>query len=219
MQDNLWDIAGTSLSKQVGGCTVHNAMVWIRPTADDINSWNVTGWSFNDLLPYMKKSENSLGNSPKDPNLHGFNGPIGISDESNSEKSQYDGDFLQSCLNMGYQRNYDFNGQTREGCGYFPHSVKNGVRESAATGYIAPILNKRNFKLFTQSTVTKILIEITRKDGPVAKGVEYVDVRGIKRTVYAKKEVILAAGTFSFISNALPEMFLFELFNNILSLI
>jgi choline dehydrogenase-like flavoprotein len=60
---------------------------------------------------------------------------------------------------------------------------------SAATGYIAPILGKRNFVLQTEALVTKILFQ-----SKVAKGVEYINSEGRKITVYANSEVILAAG-------------------------
>lgn len=44
----------------LGGCSSHNAMVYIRGSRHDYDEWaeqGCKGWSFKDVLPYFLKNE------------------------------------------------------------------------------------------------------------------------------------------------------------------
>ncbi|XP_052125995.1 ecdysone oxidase-like isoform X2 [Frankliniella occidentalis] len=71
-----------SRAKQLGGCSSHNGMIYFRGTEDDYRCWEskgARGWSYKDVLPFFKKSENCL-----DPDLardkvhHSTGGPLAI---------------------------------------------------------------------------------------------------------------------------------------------
>ncbi|KAK8062007.1 Alcohol oxidase [Apiospora phragmitis] len=61
----------------LGGGSSVNFLMYSRPQRSDYDSWQAPGWSAEDLLPYMKKTETYHGNDPK--NVHGHDGPIEIS--------------------------------------------------------------------------------------------------------------------------------------------
>lgn len=48
--------------KVMGGCSTINAMMYIRGNPEDYNGWaklGNPGWSYEDVLPYFKKSEDN----------------------------------------------------------------------------------------------------------------------------------------------------------------
>lgn len=75
----------------VGGSTVVNGMFWNRGSAADYDSWAALGnpgWSWNNLLPYFKKSETFVPPPPalaeqysisSDLSPHGTSGPVQVS--------------------------------------------------------------------------------------------------------------------------------------------
>ena len=47
----------------MGGSTSYNGMAYVRGNRVDYNKWaklDNRGWSYKDVLPYFKKSENNL---------------------------------------------------------------------------------------------------------------------------------------------------------------
>jgi choline dehydrogenase-like flavoprotein len=64
--------------KGLGGSSAINAMVYIRGHRSDYDHWAAlgnTGWSFADVLPYFKRSEN---NADFDGEYHGKSGPLRV---------------------------------------------------------------------------------------------------------------------------------------------
>ena len=64
--------------KGLGGSSAINAMVYIRGNKADYDQWaslGNTGWSYSDVLPYFKRSED---NSELDGAYHGKGGPLHV---------------------------------------------------------------------------------------------------------------------------------------------
>ena len=62
-------------AKMLGGCSSMNAMIYIRGNKADYDAWakdGATGWSYADVLPLFRKSEN---NSRGADDYHGDGGP------------------------------------------------------------------------------------------------------------------------------------------------
>lgn len=182
-------------SRILGGNSVHNNMQWIRINKPAINAWNLTGWSYSDVLPYFIKSENVSGSTVKGDNIyHGRSGPIEI---NNAQAPDPIGDiFNKACKNAGYGYTNDSNGPNYEGCSptFFNINSK-GIRASPVYAYVAPALVRRNFKLLTNALVVKVLFNTTYKP-PRAYAVSY-EHNGKIYTVTARREIILSAGAFN----------------------
>ena len=66
--------------KTLGGSSAINAMVYIRGHRSDYDQWAAlgnTGWGFDDVLPYFKRSEH---NERFNDAWHGQNGPLNVAD-------------------------------------------------------------------------------------------------------------------------------------------
>src|SRR5213078_4524384 len=70
--------------KMLGGSSGLNYMAYVRGHPGDFDAWaadGATGWSYNDVLPYFRKSEALLVSDeiPIDADAHGIDGPLGVS--------------------------------------------------------------------------------------------------------------------------------------------
>ncbi|XP_018901534.2 glucose dehydrogenase [FAD, quinone] [Bemisia tabaci] len=177
--------------KAMGGTSVINYMVYTRGCKADYDNWAAlgnTGWSYDDVLPYFKKSED-VG----DPELigspyHGTGGYLRVSKPAwNTHLSKT---FLKAGQELGYNI-VDYNEPVPIGFSTAFATTKDGARLSASKAFLRPIRNRKNFHVVKQARVTRVLInEQTRQ----TFGVEFLKNR---RTfaVKARKEVIISAGT------------------------
>ncbi len=65
--------------KLLGGSSSINSMVYIRGAAQDYDEWaalGCAGWSYADVLPYFKRSED---NQRFADDYHSYGGPLGVS--------------------------------------------------------------------------------------------------------------------------------------------
>lgn len=174
--------------KGLGGSSSINAMLYVRGNAYDYDTWAALGndgWSYDEVLPYFKKSEK---NQRLNDGFHGQDGPLGVSDPQ--AKSAINAKFIEACENEGIPFNDDFNGKQQEGSHITQRTVWDGERCSAAKAFLTPNLDRPNLTVITQAQTEKIII----KDGK-ATSIRY---RKKKDTVivHAKKEIILSAGAF-----------------------
>ena len=176
--------------KGLGGSSAINAMVYIRGHRSDYDHWaslGNTGWSYADVLPYFKRSED---NSELDGEYHGKGGPLHVTGlrSDNPVREIY----LQAAREAQFRIREDFNGEEQEGLGIYQVTQKNGERWSAARGYIHPHHGhaRSNLRVETDAQATRILFE-----GKRAVGVEYRQGKELKQ-IRARREVILSSGAF-----------------------
>lgn len=174
--------------KTLGGSSSTNAMLYVRGHKWDYDHWaslGNPGWSYEEILPYFKKSEH---NETLDDEYHGQNGPLNISEATDA--SELNKLFLKACDEFGIPENPDCNGAQQEGHFMYQVTVKNGERCSAAKAFITPNLDRPNLTVITHAHTEKVLFE-----GKKAVGVQF-SVKGKQQTVKAGKEIILSAGAF-----------------------
>ena len=172
--------------KVLGGSSSINGMVYIRGQAEDFDHWRQlgnTGWSFEDVLPYFRRSEDqSRGADP----FHGSGGPLAVSDVP--DKHPIAEAFIEGAMALGYPRNDDFNGASQDGVGYHQTTTRNGKRCSTAVGYLRPAMQRRNLRVITEALTEKINF-----DGRRATGVSFRR-HGELWNARAVREVILCGG-------------------------
>jgi choline dehydrogenase len=175
--------------KVLGGTSSINGMVNIRGNHEDFDEWSragCDGWSWREVLPYFKKSEDhELGASE----YHGVGGPMKVSLGPNQHELA--AAVVQSAENMGLKYNPDFNGESQDGVGYYQFNISKGRRWSAARAYLRPARKRANLRVETDASVTKILF-----DGARATGVEYRKGGALHRA-YAHGEVVVCGGVFA----------------------
>ena len=172
--------------RTLGGSSAINGLVYIRGQAEDYEHWAALGnegWSWAEVLPYFKKSEN---NERGESRYHGAAGPLRVSNIRH--KNELMEAFILAGQEVGIPRNDDLNGETQEGVGYFQLTTHNGLRCSTARGYLKQAGNRSNLTVFTRATARRILFE-----GQRAVGVRFR--RGNRDIdVIARREVLLCAG-------------------------
>ncbi|MEH1931778.1 GMC family oxidoreductase [Nostoc sp.] len=174
--------------KVLGGSSSINFLMYIRGNPHDYDHWQELGnpgWSYQDVLPYFKKSENQQRGASK---YHAVDGELSVTDFiSPTAISQR---FVDAAVALGYDHNPDFNGMQQSGAGPFQLTVKDGKRHSAAAAFLVPILQRPNLTTITGALVTRLLFEGTR-----TVGVEYLHERTLHQA-RVNSEVILSAGAF-----------------------
>jgi choline dehydrogenase len=175
--------------KVMGGSSSVNAMVYTRGNRLDYDHWVAQGnpgWSYEEVLPLFKRSENSECFGAND--YHGVGGPLNVSYlRSPSPINQA---FLEACTDQGLPKTEDYNGASQLGCAPAQVTQKNGERCSAAKAYITPHLARPNLTVITQAHTQRILL-----DGKRAVGAEFLK-EGLTQQVRARCEVILSGGAY-----------------------
>ena len=145
------------------------------------------GWSFADVLPYFRKSEDSWrGESP----YHGVNGPVAVR-PIDSPYLLHD-EMMATAEAAGFSTSDDLAGDRPEGFARGEQTVdRKGRRVSAATAYLKPAMGRRNLDVRSGALVRKLVFE-----GKRCVGVE-VDHGGEPKVVRARREVILSGGTYN----------------------
>ena len=172
-----------------GGSSSINGMLYIRGHARDYDQWRqmgLTGWGFDDVLPYFKRSEGYEGGAD---DFHGGDGPLKVT-ESPMDNEVYRS-FIAAGVQAGYPETKDFNGPRQEGVGPYQRTIYDGERWSASFAYLRPISKTReNLTIKSTALVSRVLIE-----GGKAIGVELVPKRGAApENILCNAEVLVCAG-------------------------
>jgi choline dehydrogenase len=174
--------------KMLGGCSSINAMIYIRGNRADYDGWaaaGAEGWSYDEVLPYFKRSED---NERGEDAYHGAGGPMRVS-ESRAMTPLVDL-MLEAARNAGHEHNPDFNGARQEGVGRWQLTQRDGRRESTADAFLRPAAERPNLDVITRAMATRILFDAGR-----ATGVEIFRDAHLHE-LRARREVILSAGTY-----------------------
>jgi len=173
--------------KVIGGSSSINAMIYMRGQAADYDHWRqlgLTGWGWDDVLPFFKRHEDHfLGASE----AHGIGGEWRI--EPPRVRWDILDAFCAAAVQAGIKAVPDFNCGDNEGSCAFHVSQKHGRRLSAASAFLKPARKRHNLRL-----QTGCLVESVSLDGRRAVGVRWRS-DGARRSARSRGEVILAAGS------------------------
>jgi choline dehydrogenase-like flavoprotein len=179
----------TPRGKVLGGSSSINGAMYVRGMPGDYDSWQdfgAKGWTYGEVLPYFKRSENNWrGEGP----YHGGSGPFTV--------SRFAGDeviypaMIETARNLGYRYIEDFHGAENEGVGLPDFSTHRGRRASTSKRFLDPVRQRANLKIEINALAHRILIEDGR-----ATGIAY-DHNGTAKRAAAAREVILASGAFN----------------------
>ncbi len=170
----------------LGGSSSINGLLYVRGQARDYDVWRQLGnegWSFKDVLPYFRRSEDQERGAD---DLHGSGGPLAVTDVRMDNPLCEA--FVEASVQAGIPKTRDFNGERQEGAGYYQLTTRNGRRASTAMSYLHPAANRPNLRIITESEVHGIVL-----DGKKATGVRYRN-NGVMHTIRASREVLLSAG-------------------------
>jgi choline dehydrogenase len=149
--------------KALGGSSAINLGMYVRGNRSDFDHWaqlGNTGWSYDDVLPYFRRSES---NDTFDNDFHGTDGPASVENPKNEHPIQEL--YFQALEDLGVARNPDYNGAVQEGSFLYQFTTRNGRRCSAADGFLIPILDRPNLTVVTGAHITGLSIEGTNVTG------------------------------------------------------
>ena len=175
--------------KVMGGSSSINAMVYTRGNRNDYDGWAAQGnpgWSYQDVLPYFKRSENNECFGATD--YRGVGGPLNVA--YLRSPSPVNDAFIKACNERGIPTNPDYNGPQQYGVSKGQTTQINGERCSAAKAYITPNRSRPNLTVITKALASRVLLE-----GKRAVGVQYLQ-GGSTKEVRARKEVVLSGGAY-----------------------
>ena len=186
--------------KMLGGSSGINYMAYVRGHPGDFDAWadgGATGWSYDEVLPYFKKSEGLApsGDIVIDTDAHNTAGPLGVSVRSPVLAGARE--FVEAAEAAGIPRG-DYNGRDRGGDGgvvsLFQTTTRDGKRSSTYHAFLEGEAERRpNLEMISHAQVTRVILEggRGRLDGD---GVEYRTPTVRRPSRLAAKEVVLSAG-------------------------
>jgi choline dehydrogenase len=174
--------------KVLGGSSSMNAMAYIRGNRLDYDTWaqnGATGWSYEQVLPYFRRSED---NQQFNDHYHARGGPLTVT------RSRYidpvSSALLEGALALGLPANPDFNGAHQEGFGHLQLTQRNGTRLNAARAFLRPAMRRPNLTVLTKVHVTRVVLRNGR-----AVAVEYLR-NGRTERAEASGDIVVSAGAF-----------------------
>lgn len=177
--------------KTLGGSSSINGLLYIRGQREDYDQWRQmgnSGWSYEDVLPYFRRSENQERGADE---YHGGEGPLKVSNMR--VHRQVCQALIDGAEEIGIPRNDDFNAASQEGAGYFQLTASKGRRCSAAVGYLNPARKRSNLDIITHAHAEQLLFE--NDTGREAKGITF-SIKGEPHhaTLNPGGEVLVCAG-------------------------
>ena len=180
---------GYARGRVLGGCSSINAMIYMRGQKSDYDHWaslGNRGWSWDDVLPVFKRSEDYQ---------HGADAFHGVGGEMRVEEKRVTWEILdawrEAAEECGIPKIAEFNRGDNFGNAYFQMNQRGGRRWSGTKGYLRPVMQRPNLTVRTDAHVRRVAVE--SGDGrPRATGVELL---GTTEVLGARREVILAAGS------------------------
>ena len=167
----------------LGGTSCLNASVYIRGNRANYDAWGIPGWTYDDVLPLFKKSEdNGRGASE----YHGAGGLLGV--EDTAAPTAVSRAFVEAtAARCKVSVTDDFNGAEQEGAGHYQLTVRRGLRQSTAVAFLDPVRGKGNLTVITGALATALVV-----NGDRVTGVSY-RANGREDTIEAR-EVIVTGG-------------------------
>jgi choline dehydrogenase-like flavoprotein len=171
--------------KVLGGCSSINGMLYLRGQAADYDGWRqmgLTGWGWEDVLPYFLRSEDYVEGASE---FHGAGGEWRV--ENQRLRWQVLDDWMEAAAAAGLPKVDDFNTGDNEGVGYFRVNQRNGWRMNTAKAFLrsAP---KDRVQVVTGAHVASLLFE-----GRRVTGVAY-EKDGQRHEARSGGAVVLSAG-------------------------
>ncbi len=186
------DTSGRSVylpqGKILGGSTSINGLVYNRGQASDFDHWaslGNPGWSYQDLLPYFRKSETF---EHADSQYRGSTGPLRIGERE--QNHPICDKFIEAAASVtGLPMHNDYNGASQAGSGYYQRFIHQGKRENIASRFLVPASSKHDITLMTNTLATHINF-----DNKQARSISCIrDGENIE--LFANREIIVCGGT------------------------
>jgi choline dehydrogenase len=175
--------------KVLGGSSSVNGMMYQRGHPGDYDGWRMAGlpgWSYAEVLPYFKRSENNWRGATT---YHGASGPLTVARHATDDVIYPR--LMETAERLGYAHLDDFHAERAEGFTAPEFNVHRGNRASTAARFLRPAMRRRNLTVETGALAHRIVLERGR-----AVAVSY-ERGGELHEARARSEIILCGGAFN----------------------
>ncbi len=173
--------------KTLGGTSSINGMLYVRGNPADYDGWaqmGCRGWSYDEVLPFFRKSETYRGAG--DPEYRSKGGPLIVEDYRTILDLTHK--FVEAAQQAGFEFTPDYNGKQQEGVAYSQMTRRGKWRGSTAQTFLREAKGRGNLRVETDAIATRLVF-----DGKRCTGVAYRQ-RGADKEELAAREVILCGG-------------------------
>ena len=143
--------------KVLGGSSALNGMIYVRGARSDFDNWaynGAAGWSYDDVLPYFRKSEDFEDGADF---YHGSGGPLPVTRIHEPNPATLA--MIEAAVEVGVPRNDDPNADEILGVGLTHMTVSGGRRMSTWTAFIEPIVDSPLLTVITGAQVTSLVFD------------------------------------------------------------
>ncbi|MDI1475180.1 GMC family oxidoreductase N-terminal domain-containing protein [Polyangium sp. y55x31] len=163
-------------AKALGGCSVHNAMVYVRGGAYGFDRWaqeGCVGWKYDEILPYFKRVEERMH-------------------VTQAEADPFIEDLVVACNDMGIPYNPNYNASPHAfGVSPFQFLISQGGRRETTFKSFLGTRRHTNLHITSGVRFDRILFDHERR----AVAVEATDLRTQRQVeIHASREILVAAG-------------------------
>ncbi|KAG9100669.1 hypothetical protein FS749_013716 [Ceratobasidium sp. UAMH 11750] len=179
----------------LGGGSSVNHLMYTRASASDYDDWETPGWSSEDLLPLLRKTETYHLASGRE--THGYSGPMNVSyaDTFSEPAKQY--------LDVATQQGIPFvedkmDLKTGHACQRWAKWVhpETGRRQDSAHCFIHPLADNKSLHILVKTKVVRVLFDGTKATGVEVIGNKEQDAGADQtpRVITARKLVVVSSG-------------------------
>jgi choline dehydrogenase len=143
--------------KVLGGSSALNGMIYVRGAKSDFDAWaynGAPGWSYRDVLPYFKKSED-YEYGPNE--YHGAGGPLPVAHIK--EPNPVTVAMIDAAVEVGVPKNDDPNADDILGVGLTHMTVRDGRRMSTWTAFVEPVVHNPLLTVITSTQVKSLVFD------------------------------------------------------------
>ncbi len=170
----------------LGGSSSINGMLYVRGNPADFDGWaqmGCRGWSYDDVLPYFRKSEDY---GPGDAEYRGKGGVLKVEDYRTVLPLTHR--FVEAAQQAGHEFQKDLNGRKQEGVGYSQMTRSGRFRASTAQTFLKAAQGRQNLRVETGALAGRLLFEGRRCIGATFRQ------GGTLKEIRAAREVIVCSG-------------------------
>src|SRR5262249_15769363 len=119
--------------------------------------------------------------------FHGNDGPMHVRAVTHPNPLNFA--FFDALASLGVRARDDLNGAESEGMALRQLAIRGGTRETSASAFLRPALNRPNLTVLTGTQAKRVILNGRRAEGVEARGAD-----GSNLIVRARREVVLSAG-------------------------
>lgn len=181
----------------VGGSSIVNGQIAIRPPANDFDEWaagGCKGWEYAEVVAYLSRLENDLDFG--DASYHGASGPTPIYRTPVPKWGAVDSALRSAALESGFAWADDVNAPGATGVSPYPYNALDFRRVTANDAYVEPRREMANLHIRSRAVVDTVELQGGRATSVVL--VDGTKIRGdqivLSGGVVGSAEILLRSG-------------------------